>query len=311
MSTGRTIKIFLADGSASGLRTAELGLSTIKAVVIPRASLSAVSKRSEPTKTGVYVLIGKDETNPGQKMIYIGEGDTIINRLNSHNKDESKEFWEEAVIFVSKDENLTKAHVRYLEARLIALANEAKRASVSNGTAPTEQGKLPEPDQSEMEEFIVQARLLLGTLGYDLFEPASFTPAITSTSSSVSNTSETAPLPVFQYIGEGFDAKCAINLEAGQFVVKAGSIARKDEASALAPTYINLRASLFKNGVLILNEDKKAYVFSQDFSFKSITAAAQVVSATTVRGRLAWKLGAEKNSKTFDEWENALIKDID
>ena len=68
---GRSIRIFLVDGTASGLRTAELGLSTIKAVVIPRASLSNVAKRSEPQKTGVYILIGPDSDNPGQKKVFL------------------------------------------------------------------------------------------------------------------------------------------------------------------------------------------------------------------------------------------------
>ncbi|HAS50979.1 MAG TPA: DUF4357 domain-containing protein, partial [Gammaproteobacteria bacterium] len=158
---GRSIKIFLIDGTSTGLRTAEIGLSTIKALVIPRASIPNVLKRPEPQKTGVYILVGPDMDQLDQKMIYIGEGDTIITRLNAHDKDESKDFWEEAILFVSKDENLTKSHVRYLEARLISLAKEAKRATVKNATAPSQQGKIPEADEFEMEEFIIQARLLL------------------------------------------------------------------------------------------------------------------------------------------------------
>ena len=82
----------------------------------------------------MYVLVGGDSDKPGFRKIYIGEGDTILPRLISHNSDDSKDFWSEAVVFVSKDENLTKAHARYLEARLIALAKEAKRATVANGT---------------------------------------------------------------------------------------------------------------------------------------------------------------------------------
>ncbi len=169
---GRSIRIFLVDGTSSGMRTAELGLSTIKALIVPRASLSeAATKRSEVQKTGVYVLVGKDSDNPGQKKIYIGEGDTILTRLTSHNKDTDKDFWAEAVLLVSKDESLTKSHVRYLEAQLIKLANDAKRTTVMNVANPSEQRKLPETDSVEMDEFITQARLLLGALGYDVFEP--------------------------------------------------------------------------------------------------------------------------------------------
>lgn len=156
---GRSIRIFLIDGTASGPRTAELGLSTTKAIVVPRASLSTVGRRSELQKTGVYVLVGSDSDRPGIKKIYVGEGDAILPRLVNHNSDEAKDFWSEAVVFVSKDENLTKAHARYLEARFIALAKEAKRANVANATGPGCEGRLPEPDGVEMEEFIGQARL--------------------------------------------------------------------------------------------------------------------------------------------------------
>ena len=90
--TGRSIHIFLVDGAVSGLRTAELGLSTIKALVIPRASLQSVTKRPEVQKTGLYILVGKDENKPGVLKIYIGESDVILNRLSKHNKDTEKEF---------------------------------------------------------------------------------------------------------------------------------------------------------------------------------------------------------------------------
>jgi hypothetical protein len=217
MPVGRSIRIFLVDGTSSGVRTAELGLSTIKALVVPRASLTSVRDRAEVQKTGVYALVGPDLDKPGQRRIYIGETDAIITRLTTHDKDEDKEFWEQAVIFVSKDENLTKAHVRYLEARLIKLAVDAKRATVANGTTPPDQGKLPEADTVEMEEFIAQARLLLGALGYEVFE-AIQTPiaAIASQPAAASTTS------TFRFSGDHFDATCVVDLNAGQYIVKKG-----------------------------------------------------------------------------------------
>jgi len=233
---GRTIQVFLVDGTASGFRTAEIGLSTIKAVVVPRASLSGVAKRNELQRTGVYVLIGSDSENPGEKKIYIGEGDTILSRLTTHNSDPEKDFWDEAVFFVSKDENLTKSHVRFLEARLISLAKEAKRATVTNGTSPPEHGKLPESATVEMEEFIGQAKLLLGTLGYDFFEPAPSLPSQTAEQ----NIAAAERLPKFFYSGDGFAATCVVNVDSGQFIVQTGSEARKLAIQALAPTYQTL-----------------------------------------------------------------------
>jgi hypothetical protein len=295
---GRSIRIFLVDGTASGLRTAELGLSTIKAVVIPRASLSEVTRRAEVQKTGVYILVGADPDKPGVKKIYIGEGDAIFSRLTSHNREAAKDFWDEAILFVSKDENLTKAHVRYVEARLIGLARHAKRSTVTNGTEPSGQGRLPEGDEVEMEEYITQARLLLGTLGYDFFEPflSPYDPAL------LTPTGAGRKLPEFVYEGDGFSAICIVDLDAGQFVVKAGSRARKTEALSLRQTYRNLRSQLLGSGVLADN----SYLFTQDYSFSAVTAAAQVVSGQSVNGRTVWRTATD--GKTFAEWQDAQIE---
>ncbi len=300
--TGRAIRIFLVDGTPSGLRTAELGMSTIKSVVVPRVSLSEAMNRSELQKTGIYILIGADLNGLGQKKVYIGESDFVIDRLASHNRDSNKDFWEDAVVFVSKDQNLTKGHVRYLEARLISLAKSAKRTSVVNGTAPAEQNRLPEPDEAEMEEFINQVKLLLGSLGYDLFEPA----PVMKQPSSPSNIATESYLIDFSYSGNGFDAICTVNLDAGTFTVNKGSKCRGDAAAALTPTYRDLRLQLIQNRVL--EEDgAQSYKFTQDFSFSSITAAAQVVSGSTVNGRTAWKI-KDKPDVTFAQWQDDLIR---
>lgn len=281
------------------MRTAELGLSTIKALAVPRASLSAVSKRPELEKTGVYVLLGDDPDNPGAKKIYIGEGDTILTRLSSHNKSEDKDFWDECVLFVSKDQNLTKAHVRFLEARLIKLASDAKRAKVTNGTAPSTAGWLPEPDEIEMEEFIAQARLLLGSLGYNIFETQITLPQMAASTTTLQATTT----PEFQYVGDGFRAKCVVDTDSGQFIVKSGSTSRKEEAASLQPTYRTLRKQLVESGVLV-EQSEGTYTFAQDYAFSAPTAAAQVVSGSTVNGRNAWKTA---NSQTLADWQDAQL----
>lgn len=296
---GRSIRIFLVDGTPSGVRTAELGLSTIKALAVPRPSLPSIASRPEAKKTGIYVLIGPDPNTPGQRMIYIGEADTLIRRVSDHNRDSDKDFWEECVFFVSKDENLTKAHGRYVEAKLISLARDAKRARVTNNTAPTEDGRLPEADSVEMDEFIVQARILLGALGYDLFEP-SVKPSLAV----ASNSSATLPLAL-QYSGDGYSANAVLDQDAGQITVKAGSKSRRAEAQSLQPTYKNLRRQLLESGVLSPLDDV-SYKFSQDYSFNSPTAAAQVVSGITVNGRIAWRLSS--TGQAFAEWEDAQLR---
>ena len=295
---GRSIRIFLVDGVASGLRTAELGLSTIKALVVPRASLSAATKRPEVQRTGVYILIGRDSDRPGVLKIYFGEADTVFTRLSAHDKDQGKDFWEEAVVFVSKDENLTKAHGRYLESRFISLAKQAKRCTVTNATEPSDQGRLPEADEVEMAEFATQALLLLGTLGYDLFSPIQDATSQSSTTQAPDQSKN-----LFTYSGEGFSATCIVNSTSGQFVVRIGSKARKQEAQSLQETYRALRKRLLETGILV--EDTDAYRFAQDYAFNAISPAAQVVSGQPVNGRLVWKDKA--TSKTYAEWQDTEL----
>ncbi len=305
---GRSIRIFLVDGTATGTRTAELGLSTIKALVVPRASLSAVAQRPEPQRTGVYVLIGQDSEVANLKRVYIGEGDTIIDRISRHNKDPEKDFWDEAVLFVSKDDNLTKAHVRYVEARLISLAKGAKRSVVTNGTEPSEQGRLPEPDQVEMEEFISQARLLLGALGYDVFEALKASALAADPAPATQTNVRARQAPAFKFTGATFDATMVVDSVAGNFIVKKDSTARKFETPSLQPTYKNLRIQLIQSGVLDSIDDQ-SYRFTQDYAFSAPTPAAQVVCGSSANGRTAWKTGDD--GTTFADWQDEQLPVID
>lgn len=277
------------------MRLAEIGLSTIKCVVAPRASLAPLAKRAESARTGVYFLIGLDPDDPTRQRVYIGEGDSIITRIKAHDNDDNKEFWSEAILFISKDENLTKAHVRYLEARFIQLARQAKRVILDNGNNPPEVGKLPEAAEAEMEDFILQAKLLLATLGYNIFQPQQIVvqpgqPAV-----------ENAP-PVFQYSGNGYEATLDLDADNGLFVVRQESTARQEEAGALRPTYRNLRQRLIEDGILVLNDGR--YIFEQSYGFTAITAAAQVVSGQTVNGRAVWRT---PDGVFYRDWQDAQI----
>jgi hypothetical protein len=121
--TSATIKLFLPRGDAKSLRTAEISNSTGKAVAAPRTELDELLAREELDKAGVYILIGSDPLTNAPRA-YIGEAEVIRERLRQHR---SKEFWVSAIVFVSKDENLTKAHVRYLESRLLAEAAKVNK----------------------------------------------------------------------------------------------------------------------------------------------------------------------------------------
>lgn len=167
---GRSIRIYLVDGDASGLLTAEVMNWSGKFVVAPRTMLKELASREEVARTEVYILAGPDPENAAQDMIYVGEGDNVLKRITTHDKDSDKEFWTRCVAVISKGLNLTKSHVRFLESRLIAKGNEAGRARLCNGTAPP-LPPMPEPDVADILGFLSHIELVLPVLGFDFLKP--------------------------------------------------------------------------------------------------------------------------------------------
>jgi hypothetical protein len=149
----KNIRIFLADGVPNGLMVAEIGNWVGKVLVVPRSAnlIPVLAARKETAQTGIYILSGPDLTaSVYREMVYIGESDNVLTRLSQHLTDPKKVFWERTVLIVSKDNNLTKAHVRYLEYRLISIAQQAGRATLANGNSGMFPN-LPEGDTADME----------------------------------------------------------------------------------------------------------------------------------------------------------------
>lgn len=138
---------------------------TGKVTVGPRSGLADLARRAEVKRTGVYLLVGPDPDSPTKDTAYVGEGDNVLTRMVTHDSDESKDFWTRTVVVTSKDENLTKTHIRYLESRLLKVISDANRASLSNGTNPSPP-PLPEPDVADMESFLEHVQLVLPVLGF-------------------------------------------------------------------------------------------------------------------------------------------------
>jgi hypothetical protein len=160
--SGKQIKLFLVDGAAGGLTTAEITNWTGHVLSARRSDLAELLRREEAQRTGVYLLLGDDESALGETRCYIGEADVVADRLRHHLRE--KEFWDRVIVITSKDTNLTKSHGRYLESRLIFLATEAKRVTLENGTAPPVPS-LPEADSSDMDYFLAQLQIVLPVLG--------------------------------------------------------------------------------------------------------------------------------------------------
>ena len=195
MNQGRSIRLFLVDGTSNGLLTAEIINWTGHVITGPRSKLSALVQRPDVGRTGIYFLIGPDPENSLRPLVYIGESDDVGKRLKQHNKPESqggKDFWERVCLVTSKDQNITKAHAKHLESLLIARATQLARCKLVNGTSH-DYSHLPEADIADMAFFAEQIRTVLPVLGYDFLRDA----AKPSTEFADDQASETNESPTF------------------------------------------------------------------------------------------------------------------
>lgn len=302
---GRTLKLYLVDGTPSGLITAELGISSVRAVVASRTALPELIRRDEATRTGVYLLLGPDLDLQGRQLVYVGEGDQVRSRLTAHDADESKEFFTRAVLIVSKDENLTKAHGRYLESRIIKAIREAGRAKLVNGTEPAFKG-LPEPEIADMERVLDEIEILLPVLGFDILRPVGTEAGVAKqVSSSVDSslTNHEAAVSVFTFTESGANAKA---FESGdEFVVLAGSIARRSEVPSCSDGLKRRREQLVADGILVPTDDAKYLLFKSDAAFDSPSGAAGVVYGGNVSGNRYWRHSI--TGQTYGEWRKRQI----
>jgi hypothetical protein len=279
--TSATIKIFIPRGDAKSLRTAEISNWTGKAVVAPRTELDELLAREELDKAGIYILTGSDPITNAPRA-YIGEAEVIRERLKQH---KSKEFWVSAIVFVSKDENLTKAHVRYLERRLLAEAAKVNRFTLEQNQSGG--SKLPESDREDMEVFLARIRQLLPVLGSDILSPISQPDTATR---------------------RGGVLHCRMKGAEGRgqrtpngFVVFSGSTAVLEERPSMEryPYVMAQRKQLIAERVL--TEKEGFLVFTKDTEFSSPSAAAAVIHGGSANGLIAWKTEDGKSLKQLDE----------
>ena len=264
-----TIKIFLVHGDPKRLRTAEISNWIGKAVAGPRSEFEDVISREEAEGSGIYFLTGSDPES-GKPSIYVGEAECIRDRLKSHLQ---KDFWNQVSFFVSKDENLTKAHIRYLEGKLIEQARKVSRALVVNNQSSG--ARLPESDRADLETFLEKVNQLLPVLGIELLVPTVAKPE--------------AKLEVELLTCEIKGVKARGHLSPNGFVILSGSQAVLNERPSTQkyPWALNMRLKLKEEGCLAIAAD--SLVFTRDAEFTSPSAAAAVVHGGHANGLMAWK----------------------
>ena len=280
MAYGKSIELFLANGTADSLITAELSNWNGKAIKIPRIEVSDC-KRDDIKGAGVYFLFCKEEDD--SDSVYIGESETIQERLNQHirdyNADKEKFYWTTAVIFLGRD--LNKALIRYLEDRFVQIARESKRYKVLTKNT---YGKtvMKESQTAAMEEFIDNVRILVNALGYKVLEPT----VHNDPNSTVDDEA------LFLNLGNA-SGKGMITTEG--FVLFAGAVLNeKTSEKSLSKGAATLRKKhLASNKV-------KDFVTTEDILFSSSSAAADFVTGYSVSGPATWKNAAGVTLKELE-----------
>lgn len=293
---GKSIQLFLMDGEASGRIKCTLANWTGVAFKIPRTELDKCKDRDDLKQSGVYFLFGtSDETGKG--VVYIGQagarknGEGILNRLQEHKRNPEKDYWTEAIVFTTSNNSLGATEISYLENRFCNMALAANRYEVRNGNDPTP-GNITEEKESEMEEFIDYAKVIMGTLGHKLFEPLG-KPVVNV---SESNNNDAVQGAVALHLARNIKKIGRIEADGVQttegFVVLQGShIASVDDNTI--PAVIKERrkkANIDENGIL-----------QEDMLFTSPSYAAMFVIGKSANGLTSWKTSDGKTLKSLEE----------
>ncbi len=277
--TSATIKLFLPHGDAKSLRTAEISNWSGKAIAAPRTELEELLAREELDKPGVYLLTGTDPDTNAPRA-YVGEAEVLRERFKQH---KSKEFWVSAIAFVSKDENLTKAHVRYLESRILSEATAIGRFNLEQNQAGG--SKLPESDREDMEVFLARIRQLLPVLGSDIL-----TPIVQKSADSHRGSALICRIKTAEARGQR---------SANGFVVIKGSTAVPDVRPSARDWVRALRQQLKEEGSLVVKDD--LLHFTKDVEFSSPSAAAAAIRGGNTNGLTAWRTEEGVTLKQLDE----------
>ena len=294
MATGRSVRLYLVEGAPTGILTAEIVNWTGHVLSAPRTRLEAALKREELKRTGVYLLFG-NEFGSDLPAVYVGEGDDVASRLYSHSKDEQKAFWERFIAVTNKDMNLTKAHVKYLEGRLISMLKDAKKCDVRNKTEPSFD-KLPEADISDMEAFLEELQIVLPVVGFGYLRK----PSVISKSSQMANSA--VQFFVLSHPKKGISAR-ATEID-GEFVVLSGSTGSLNQSQSFDESRQAFRNQIFETDrATKLSTD--VFKTTEDIAFTSPSAASVFLFGTSRNGRTDWLL--EGKPMNYASWKEGLI----
>ena len=282
---GKNINVFLMDGDSNGRIKCTLSNWTGVAYKIPRIELEKCKDRKELKQSSVYFLFGTSDDN--EDFVYIGKagsrnnGEGILDRLQEHNRniknEEWKEYWREAVVFTTSNHSFGQTEIGYLEHHFYELAKKSKRYATKNSNS-TNPGNITEEKESELEEYIDYAKIIIGVLGYKVFKPLN----------EIGINNHNYEKEILYLKNSKVEAKCRQSSEG--FVLLKGSKISKEIKNSLSSNLIKRREKV-KNNIL-----------EEDMLFLSISSAAKFVVGYSINGWDAWK---NKEGKTFKEINNS------
>lgn len=268
MEFGQTIKMFLIDGNSDGRLTCELSNWTGLAYRIPRTEVKKCNDRPNLNSTGIYMLFGRNEED--EEAVYIGEAEEVYNRLQDHLRE--KDFWNEVIVFISKDENLNKAHIKYLENKLYHKAKKANRYKIVNGNIPP-MPSISEADRAEMNTFSENVEMLVNMLGHKLFSEVQ---------KNIDTENENV---LYLKSSRGADSTGAQTSE-GFVVFKNSKIASEVVNSFSERLKVKRKELIDSNKVQIIDGE---YIVIEDLLFSSPSLAADIVTGRSANGLVEWK----------------------
>lgn len=296
MKMGKKLTIYMIDGKEYGPRTIEIGNWSGKAIYTPRNMIMNILSRNEFDNPGVYFLKSNPENEAYSEKVYIGEAENIKARIKTHLTDSKRDF-HELVFFISKDELLTKAHIKYLESRIIQIAKISKSAEIENTQTPS-LPSLHEADISDMEYFLDQIKLILPVTGLELLKPS----VIKIDRNNQHLLKQEATVEMWRIKTKNYNAKMYESEEG--FIVTEGSEANLNTSKSLTQGYKNLKKKLITSGSLKKENDK--LLFAEDVIFNSPSAASNIVLGRQSAGPIQW---INSKGKTYKEVQEKEIKE--
>lgn len=263
----QTIQIFLPTGDPNGIRQAEITTRSVRVFDVPRSELKQFTETSESTQPGLYFLLS-DENGDGEPEVYIGESDSLRDRLKNH---DSKRTWDRVVAAVSTSNSWTKVHVQYMERQAISLAKAAGARQLGNSAAGYS-SHVPAPLVADCEEYLETIRVLVSTLGFNFLEvPAS--------------KESTTDGQRVQISADGVSAT-GVYTSAGLTVFAGSTVARVSNIASHA-TVAARQGRLVEAGVLA--DQGSGLVFTQDHAFATPSGAASIVLGRNSNGWVEWR----------------------